>query len=1046
MLPSVRPRLTSLMPVLLAGLLTGVTCAFGAGADNPLASSHRGNATATELLELEINPESRVKVARIGTPPVLVQGQWQRCLIQVRNTSGTTAPLQVEEASSSAVGTHASDHRAGSGVSWRLEPDPRSGTRLTGASEEFRVLSFRASTAGQRLVGLRFNIGQGTEDLGFRAEADLLFNVVRADLPVAAQGNRPAEPQPLLAHSRRLREALEMLGVPLSPARIAMLESAGRETVAASVVEQVQAAFDPLCLAELQIHPDGTLAVKPAQSPPVLHEQGWRTFLVKVRNGAGATGSLRVTSPNAQQVPNGPAAGVAQRWLDLSVADAAPLSATLSGMALEYRILQVYARDAGQLAATLSFNVGELPASVGGPPRPVHVREWRLPRDAAAWKALNQCKLEPRGESLRIVSTGADPYIGTEVSAPGGKMVLRFRARAERPGFGQLFWWTEDQPQPNGQRNTVFSLEEDNGRFREYAVRFTVKGQLLGIRLDPCGAPGWVDLESVTLAYEDDPGRHSATLPVHFTSEPSQPVTLRVRDERGRPTIACFVVRDEQGRVYPAQSKRLDPDFFFHPQVYRADGEVLRLPSGSYTIRCSRGPESIPEVRTLQVGARPTRFEYQVRRWIDPAARGWYSGDHHIHAAGCAHYVSPTEGVGPEAMARHCQGEDLKVGANLTWGPGFDHQKQFFTGTEDTHSRYPYLLRYDVEVSGFGSHQSGHLCLLRLKDQIYPGGGSKNHWPTLGLNTLRWAKRQGAVCGPAHSAIGLAPIPERVAGADGPDGLPNYALPAYDGIGANEFIVDVTHQVPGPSGALEPAVDFLSTMDTDRKAEMNMWYHVLNCGFRTRISGETDFPCISGERVGLGRVYVKQRGRLTYDNWCEAIRTGRSYVSDGSHHLMDFRGSALDAPKRSVEVGTQGSELRLAGAGVVRLRVRAAARSEKGGSVPVELIVNGYPVAKQLIPQDGQAKELVFETRVERSSWVAVRMFPGAHTNPIWVKVDGKPVRASRRSAEWALRGVDQCWKQKERTYAAGEREDARRAYEHARVTYRQVLSEAGTD
>jgi len=198
--------------------------------------------------------------------------------------------------------------------------------------------------------------------------------------------------------------------------------------------------------------------------------------------------------------------------------------------------------------------------------------------------------------------------------------------------------------------------------------------------------------------------------------------------------------------------------------------------------------------------------------------------------------------------------------------------------------------------------------------------------------------------------------------------------------------------------------------------------------------------------VGLGRVYVKQRHRLTYDDWCEGIRTGRSYVSDGAHHLIDFRGSAVDAPKHSVEVGTGGSELRLARAGVVRLRVRAAARQEKGDPAPVELIVNGYPVAKQLLPQDGQERELVFETRVERSSWLALRMFPGAHTNPIWVVVDGRPVRASRRSAEWCLRGVDRCWKQKERTYAESEREEARRAYEHARVAYRQILSETRPD
>lgn len=870
-----------------------------------------------------------------------------------------------------------------------------------------------------------------------------------APASAAASSGRDApvvEAQPLLAQCRRLREALELLGEPLPPARLALLERAGRESADASVAARVQEALDPLCLAELQVRPDGSVAVARGQAPAALQEQGWRTFLVKVRNEAGATGSLRVSSPNARPAPNGPASEIPHRWLDLHVVESSPLSPTLSGLALEYRLLQVYARDAGKLGATLSFNVGGSRVSAGGQPRPLQIREWRFPRDAAGWKAMNQSRLEPRGDALRIVSTGVDPYIGADVRAPRGKMVLRFRARAERPGFGQLFWWTEDQPQPDGRRQEVFSLEEDNGKFRDYTVRFTVTGDLLGIRLDPCGAPGWVDLQSVSLAYEEDPGQHSPPLPLSFTSVPSQVVTFSVQDEQGRPTTACFVVRDEQGRVYPAQSKRLAPDFFFHPQVYRADGETLRLPAGAYTLRCSRGPESVPETRALTVGAGPARFVYRVRRWTDPAARGWYSGDHHIHAAGCAHYSSPTEGVRPEDMARHCQGEDLKVGANLTWGPCFDYQKQFFTGKTDRHSRYPYLLRYDIEVSGFGSHQSGHLCLLRLKDQIYPGGASKDHWPTLGLNTLRWARAQGAVCGPAHSANGLAPTRERVMGPDGPAGLPNYAIPAYDGIGANEFIVDVTHQVPGPDGKPTPAVDFLSTMDTDRTAELNMWYHVLNCGFRPRVSGETDFPCISGERVGLGRVYVKQRGRLTYDDWCEGIRTGRSYVSDGAHHLMDFRGSALDAPKQSVDVGERGSELRLARAGAIRLRVRAAARAEPGSPAPVELIVNGYPVAKQLVPQDGQARELVFETRVERSSWLAVRMFPGAHTNPIWVLVDDQPVRASRRSAEWCLRGVDQCWKQKERTYAEGEREEARRAYEHARASYRQILSEARSD
>ena len=62
---------------------------------------------------------------------------------------------------------------------------------------------------------------------------------------------------------------------------------------------------------------------------------------------------------------------------------------------------------------------------------------------------------------------------------------------------------------------------------------------------------------------------------------------------------------------------------------------------------------------------------------------GWYSGDHHIHAAGCAHYERPTEGVYPQDMMRHVLGEDLKIGSVLTWGPGWYFQKTFFEGKDN---------------------------------------------------------------------------------------------------------------------------------------------------------------------------------------------------------------------------------------------------------------------------------------------------------------------------------------------------------------------------
>ncbi len=731
--------------------------------------------------------------------------------------------------------------------------------------------------------------------------------------------------QPFAAQVRRLVEATDYLGSPFSAAEKKQIEAALSST--GSAAEKLQSILDAHCLFAVNINPE--MRVKVAQGParPILVEQGWRQFLVKVANEAGTTAALQAVSPNAlslfesgssktasdqfyRKKGAAPVASSAELWLDVQTFDKQPLTKTLSGLAVEYRIIQLYSRDAGKREAKLGFHVGQ------------------------------------------------------------GTQDIGFRSEVD----------------------------------------------------------------------------------VLFNCLPAHTVTLRVRDENDQPTTASFLVRDEQQRVYPSQAKRLAPDFAFHPQVYRADGESLKLPTGKYTVEFSRGPESITKKQALVVSATSKTAAFKAERWIDPSKLGWWSGDHHIHAAGCAHYVKPTEGVHAEDMVRHIIGEDLKVGANLTWGPCFDYQKQFFCGVDDKVSKYPYLLRYDIEISGFGSHQSGHLCLLRLKEQMYPGGDSKDHWPTLCLNSLRWAKKQGAVVGPAHTGWGL-----EVPGND----LPNYTLPKFDGIGANEYIVDVTHELPGPDGKLQPAVDFLSMVDTPPVWELNIWYHTLNVGFRTRVSGETDFPCIYGEKVGLGRSYVKLDGKLDYDQWCEGVRQGRNYVGDGLSHLIDFKAD-------DVAVGEHGSELRLTKPGTVRLTAKVAAmldekqntnsnfkrfhwhlekaRMGETREVPLEVLVNGQPVAKKIITADGKLQDVYFDVKIDRSSWVALRIFPSSHSNPIFVLVDGKPIRASRRSAEWCLKGVDQCWSQKDRFIKATEKDEAKAAYAHAREVYQKRLGECEVD
>jgi hypothetical protein len=111
--------------------------------------------------------------------------------------------------------------------------------------------------------------------------------------------------------------------------------------------------------------------------------------------------------------------------------------------------------------------------------------------------------------------------------------------------------------------------------------------------------------------------------------------------------------------------------------------------------------------------------------------------------------------------------------------------------------------------------------------------------------------------------------------------------------------------------------------------------------------------------------------------------------------------------------------------------------------VPVELIVNGEPVARREIVADGQMQLLEFDARLDRSSWIALRILPSSHTNPIFVLVNGKPIRASRQSAEWCLKAVDQCWKQKSPHIRVEELPEATRIYEAARAEYRKRLAES---
>ncbi len=576
-------------------------------------------------------------------------------------------------------------------------------------------------------------------------------------------------------------------------------------------------------------------------------------------------------------------------------------------------------------------------------------------------------------------------------------------------------------------------------------------------------------------------------VPVLFEVRTAIPVKLTAFDVDGSKTTARYTFTDKMGRIYPPKSKRLAPDFFFQDQVYRHSGGIVMLPPGELTMTYGRGPEYRLNQQKITIPEKgEAEFTVQLQRWIDPAKYGFYSGDHHIHAAGCAHYTNPTEGVFADDMFLHVKGEGMHVGCNLTWGPCFEFQRQFFEPTPHKLSEPFTVLKYDIEVSGFGSQALGHVCLLNLRDQTYPGsdGTKERGWPTWTTPLMKWAKNQGAYTGYAHSANGLQVdakaaskrlldrlgggksqkisldqakaglLPESFTKIDSNnDGeisademiqshlraaqtLPNLAVPEMNGIGAQEICVTSAQGI----------CDFISAMDTQRIPEWNIWYHIMNCGFPLKASGETDFPCITGSRVGQGRVYVQQGkiDRIEWKDWVEGLGKGRSYVSDGYAHALQF----------TVNGKTPGDKADLIKPGKVHVKARVAFSGDValgtavGGQVPsgkdrlVEVIVNGNVVASKKVPADDKEHDLDFEINVDRSSWIALRQFPQMHTNPVSVLVGNEPIRASRKSAEWCIQVIEQLWRVRKTAIAAPERDEAERTFQWAIERYRKIAQE----
>ena len=327
-----------------------------------------------------------------------------------------------------------------------------------------------------------------------------------------------------------------------------------------------------------------------------------------------------------------------------------------------------------------------------------------------------------------------------------------------------------------------------------------------------------------------------------------------------------------------------------------------------------------------------------MERWINMPERGWYAGHTHIHT---------TDAGMPVQFSQHwplvAQGEDLHVSAILTlkgeWETHAIYADEFPMGKREAFSTADHIIVYGEE---YRNNPYGHLAFLGLDELIQP----------ISSGAL------GELGGPDYPSN--AQILE--------EALEQEATTIAAHFGNFTHGVEQV-QTPWPSTGFEMPVDIaLGKIQLaeiyGNGGQLDVWYDVLNCGFKIPATAGPDWTIKDSPRV-----YVNlEDQKFTLKNWLAGLQRGRSFITRGP--MLFFSVNNLQ-PGSEIALGKDGAQ--------VRVQAKAMIPS---GQVPLEIVFNGEVIASGL--------EVSTNIKVEESGWLAARC-EGAHSNPVYIRLAGKP-------------------------------------------------------
>jgi hypothetical protein len=446
---------------------------------------------------------------------------------------------------------------------------------------------------------------------------------------------------------------------------------------------------------------------------------------------------------------------------------------------------------------------------------------------------------------------------------------------------------------------------------------------------------------------------------------------VRVNDAAtGQPTPVRVRFADRDGKYHPPFGR---PEQFqgidhsrggvqLHQEAFaHIDGTCeIALPPDPITVRIYKGFEYTPVSHNMTLGPGKLALRLSVERWVNFREQGWYSGD------------TSSFLLMPHAALLEAAAEDLAV-VNLLAVETRNESgyRQFFnvvafSGQRPLLESPGHLLVVNTANEG---ESLGRLGLLNCHRVVYPLATGGQGWPYDWL-LADW-------CDQCHRKGGLV----LWAGFGMKRGTD---AEFHDGFGGETL----AQLILGKIDAVE-----MNRLDWMQRLPKDEWYRLLNCGFRVPLAGGS-YKSRPREALGGLRTYARLRPNddFNYKNWIEAVRAGRTFVSNGPLLTLTVNGADPGADIHLPE-GTQ------------TVRVRAEARS----IVPferLELVCNGEAIAGTEASGSPCSALLEGDVAVPGSGWLAARCWgatpafaanadgqhAAAHTSPVYIDVPGQPL------------------------------------------------------